>query len=166
MLSTGWPRTLRRMTTERNIVIAQIGVVVRDLRAAMEAYRRTCGWEPWRIYELTEPLHSDTSVRGDPVAYSMRVGVTSAGGVDFELIQPLDGPSQYKEFLEEKGEGLHHVLLRDGDGGPLDAASLGLPALMAGRVGDASYAYLDGQAELKTIVEVVNGAVQPTGVYP
>lgn len=29
------------------------------------------GWGPWRIYDLREPLHHDTSVRGEPVRYSM-----------------------------------------------------------------------------------------------
>ena len=32
-----------------------------------------------------------------------------AGPVVFELLQPLEGPSIYKEWLEERGEGLHHV---------------------------------------------------------
>ena len=32
-----------------------------------------------------------------------------AGPIVFELIQPLDGPSIYKEWLDEHGEGLHHV---------------------------------------------------------
>ena len=29
-------------------------------------------------------------------------------GLVFELVQPLDGPSIYKEFLEEHGEGVQH----------------------------------------------------------
>ena len=32
-----------------------------------------------------------------------------AGPVVFELLQPLDGPSIYKEWLEEHGEGLQHI---------------------------------------------------------
>ena len=31
------------------------------------------------------------------------------GAVDFELLQPDDKPSTWKTFLEEHGEGVHHV---------------------------------------------------------
>ena len=33
----------------------------------------------------------------------------SVNGVRFEFIEPLDGESPWKDFLEEKGEGVHHI---------------------------------------------------------
>ena len=101
----------------------------------------------------------------------MTTAVTRAGGIDFELIEPGEGPSPYKEFLEQKGEGLHHVMCRrqDDDNGEVMAAlrSSGLPELMAGRVAETGeYAYFDAQEELKLIVEAMKGRVRPTRVYP
>jgi hypothetical protein len=34
---------------------------------------------------------------------------THVGEMGFEPLQPLEGPSIYKEWLDEHGEGLHHV---------------------------------------------------------
>ncbi len=154
-------------------VVTQVAVVVRDLEAAMRAYHRTFGWGPWRIYDLREPLHHDTSVRGEPVRYSMRTAVTRVGGLDFELVEPLEGPSPYKEFLEEKGERLHHIMCQAADGQDFDVAArlaeCGLPELMSGAVGDeATYAYHDGTGDdLKVIVETMvgRGRVAPSGVF-
>ena len=33
---------------------------------------------------------------------------THVGDMGFELLQPLEGPSIYREWLDEHGEGLHH----------------------------------------------------------
>lgn len=155
------------------VVVTQVAVVVRDLEAAMRAYHRTFGWGPWRIYDLCEPLHHDTSVRGEPARYSMRTAVTQVGGLNFELVEPLEGQSPYKEFLEEKGEGLHHIMCQTAEGEDFDVAArlaeCGLPVLMSGAVGDAAtYAYHDGTSDgLKVIVETMvgRGHVAPSGVF-
>ena len=31
------------------------------------------------------------------------------GSLEIELIQPLEGQSPHKEFLDSKGEGIHHI---------------------------------------------------------
>jgi 4-hydroxyphenylpyruvate dioxygenase-like putative hemolysin len=35
--------------------------------------------------------------------------VAKVGELEFELIQPLEGESPQKEFLDRKGEGIHHL---------------------------------------------------------
>ncbi len=43
----------------------------------------------------------------------MRVGFGFSGGVLIELLQQTnDGASPFRDFLEERGEGLHHVMPR------------------------------------------------------
>ena len=51
-------------------------------------------------------------MQGKPVDYDMdlRLAATEKGIVQpIELIQPVEGESDYKKFLDEKGEGVHHV---------------------------------------------------------
>jgi methylmalonyl-CoA/ethylmalonyl-CoA epimerase len=103
--------------TAVGVVVKQIAIVVRDLDATMREYHRAFAWGPWRIYDFRHLPHHDTHVRGKVVAYSMRTAVTRVGGVDLELVEPLEGPSQYQEFLDQKGEGLHHIMCQDSDGG-------------------------------------------------
>jgi methylmalonyl-CoA/ethylmalonyl-CoA epimerase len=141
------------------VVVTQVALVVRDLEAAMAAYGRVLGWGPWRVYDFTELPHTNTTVRGEPVDYTMRTAVTRVGGLDLELVEPGEGPSQYQEFLAEHGEGLHHLMCQDDSAAPDDPVATrltehGLAPLMSGSVGDAgtSYTYFDGGARLGGLI--------------
>src|SRR5262245_10595958 len=76
----------------------------------MRSYDELCGWEPWYVYAYTPPF-LDGELRGQPAEFTYLGAEVQAGPVWFELLQPLEGRSLYTEFLEEKGEGLHHVLV-------------------------------------------------------
>jgi hypothetical protein len=62
------------------VVLTQVAVVVRDLEPAMEAYSRVLGWGHWRVYDFNELPHTDTTVRGEPVNYTMRTAVPGGEG--------------------------------------------------------------------------------------
>ena len=47
-------------------------------------------------------------VRGAPAAWTLRL-VLNSRSPQFEVIRPLDGPSVHADWLEERGEGFHHV---------------------------------------------------------
>jgi len=86
----------------------QVCVVSRDIRRTMEGYVKL-GIGPWRVYTFSPDTVINATYRGKPEKYSMRLALTMTGGTMWEIIQPLDGPSIYKEFLEAHGEGIHHV---------------------------------------------------------
>lgn len=94
----------------QSVSIRQLAVVVRDLDATVAAYHRIFGWGPWRILDVAKVPHRDTHVRGVPAAYDMRSAVTTVGDLDFEIIEPGAGPSPYREFLDTRGLGLHHII--------------------------------------------------------
>ena len=43
--------------------------------------------------------------------YSMKLALAWTQDFMWEVVQPLEGPSIYKEFLAKRGEGMHHVLI-------------------------------------------------------
>jgi len=95
----------------------------------------------------------------------MKLALAPVGSMKLELIQPLEGESIYKEFLEEKGEGVHHIASYEVD--DLDRAlagfkELGIKVLQSGTWSGASFAYLDTEELLGTIVELV----KRVGEYP
>jgi hypothetical protein len=96
---------------------------------------------PGGLYLFEAPRHHHTILRGKQVECSMQVAATQVGGVHFELIEPLDGPSIYKEFLETHGQGVHHIACsgpRSGYEENLEYfESNGLNILMGGRIGDS-----------------------------
>jgi 4-hydroxyphenylpyruvate dioxygenase-like putative hemolysin len=153
--------------------VLQVGIVVKDLQKAMERYWDIFGIGPWRIYTFQPPLLSKTTVRGKPVPYTMKLALTQIGNIQWELIQPLTGPSIYKEFLEQKGEGLHHVAcdVEDYDQTVAALKKHGIGILMGGSTKVDTYAYMDTEKDLGTIIEIYKRPAKfkmtvPEATYP
>ncbi|MFI5420994.1 MAG: VOC family protein, partial [Nitrososphaerales archaeon] len=94
--------------------------------------------------------------------------------VDFEIQEPLEGPSNYKEFLEQHGEGLHHVSgvspKEDVHAALKDFKRQGIDVAMSGRLGDdIEFYYMDTEPMLKMVAETVSGhaiSMKPAWTYP
>jgi catechol 2,3-dioxygenase-like lactoylglutathione lyase family enzyme len=157
------------------LAISQIAIVVNDIDAALERYHRVLGWGPWNVYEHKPPSLHDTYVRGKPVDYTMIGAEAHVGQVDVELLQPVDGPSIYKEWLEEHGEGMHHIAVmrhtpEESKETRRHFGDLGADVLMEGRIGESiHFYYLDTGPLLKVIFESGTGHavdLKPVRVYP
>jgi methylmalonyl-CoA/ethylmalonyl-CoA epimerase len=141
--------------------LSQIGIVVRDLETAMRHYWHVLGIGPWRVYTYGDPVLKEMTYRGKAQPYRMRLALTQAGPLIVELIQSLEGPNIYDEFLDRHGEGLHHVMtiVDDFDATVAKLRAAGYEMLQSGRGfganGDGDFAYFDTTADLGTIYEVV-----------
>ncbi len=86
------------------------GVVVRDIDKAI-AYLESIGIGPfgmpggqkWIDIPFKGELH------GNPAEWSVKISNADVGDHQIELLQPSGGPSALQEFLDESGEGVHHV---------------------------------------------------------
>lgn len=86
---------------------AQMGYVVRDIRAAMDAWIEH-GVGPWFYFEKVETDYF--RYRGADSPMQMSVAIANTGALQIELIeQRNDAPSLYKEFLDSGREGFQHV---------------------------------------------------------
>lgn len=88
--------------------IVHVCVVVRDVEKTAEAFAEKFGIGPWRIRVMHTPS-SRASVRGKPVDYTLKFGHARVGPVILELVETLEGKTIYQEYLEEHGEGIHHI---------------------------------------------------------
>lgn len=151
--------------------VVQVCVVVKDIQKAMERYW-DFGIGPWAIYSFQSPELTNTTLHGKPAKYSMKLAIAMIGNMMWELIEPLEGPSTYKEFLEQKGDGLHHVLLAVDNFDKTIAAmeKKGVGVLMKGDWKGLTYAYLDTEKELGAILEIFKplewAPPQPEATYP
>ena len=61
--------------------------------------------------------------------------------MQLELVQPPEGPSIYKDWLDENGESIHHVnfLVDDVDDSSAKLAGLGFESIQSGRFGPTEY---------------------------
>src|SRR3712207_6292379 len=115
--------------------IDQVAVVVRDLDQALERYTNEFGFGPWAVYTFSPDWIRDMTFRGKEQGYAMRLAICNVGRVQYELIEPVEGPNSYEEFLDERGEGLHHLgyFVEDIDAEIQAMESKGFPLLQSGR---------------------------------
>ncbi len=138
----------------------QIGIVVTDIEQAMRRWGQVFDCGPWSVYTYGPAILRDPTFRGAEGTFEMRLALAGAGP-QIELIEPLTGPSLYHEWLDEHGEGLHHIGMRvpDLQAGIRDVAERGWDVLQSGRGygldGDGGFAYLDTTAELGVILELI-----------
>jgi methylmalonyl-CoA/ethylmalonyl-CoA epimerase len=156
--------------------ISQIAIVVHDIEEMLEKYHRVLGWGPWNVYEHKPPALHDTYLRGERVDFTMIGAEAHVGPIVVELIQPLEGPSIYSEWLETHGEGLHHIAVMCATPQASEATrerfleKAGAEILMEGRIGETiHFYYLDSEPTLKVIFESGSGHavdLKPSYVYP
>ncbi|WP_225073628.1 VOC family protein [Desulfuromonas sp. CSMB_57] len=153
--------------------VLQIAMVVKDCDAAVRIWADKYGIGPWKIYEFNPDTVQDMIIRGEKVDYAMRLALCDIGGVQWELIQPKDHKSIYAEFLQQHGEGLHHVAF--GTENYSDAVRFyeeqGLPVLQGGHWQGLTYTYLDSLKDLNLVAEIYDlkpdfAWPEPQDVYP
>lgn len=141
--------------------VDQVAVVVKDIDRAMERYVEELGIGPWSVYTFSPDWIQDMTFRGKEQGYSMILALTQVGDVMYELIQPVQGPSSYEEFLNERGEGLHHLgyFVDDIDEAIKEMEGKGFSLLQSGRnfgtEGDGAYAYFETEGALGHIIEAI-----------
>ncbi len=155
--------------------VDQVAVVVRDLDAAMRKYSDEFGIGPWSVYTFSPDWIQAMTFRGKEQGYTMKLALADAGGMMYELIEPVEGPNSYQEFLDESGEGLHHLgyFVEDIDEAIEEMEQKGYPLLQSGRGfgvdGDGGYAYFETEKSLGCIIEAINlprEMPEPERVFP
>jgi catechol 2,3-dioxygenase-like lactoylglutathione lyase family enzyme len=137
--------------------IDQVCIVVRDLQKTIEHYWNYFGIGPWKIFLLQEPLLREMTIKGEPAKYKMHVAMCQMENVYIEIIQPVSGDTLYKEFLEEKGEGLHHLgfFVENLDREMERFEAKGFRAIQTGRFQGGGFAYFDTQEKFGTLFELI-----------
>ena len=80
-------------------------------------YKRTLaglamlGVGPWRVYTCSPTDTTNQTYRGKPTPFTIRFCYAdiTPGGIVYEVIQPISGPTIFQNFLDKQGEGVHHI---------------------------------------------------------
>ena len=81
-------------------------VVVEDIEKASKLLSSIWGLGPWQVMDYIPSRHEVTV---GPFPMSLRWALAKLETIVLELIQPLTGNTFWAKFLEEHGEGLHHI---------------------------------------------------------
>lgn len=144
----------------RDLVVAQIAFLVPDLETAAARWSGTFGLSDWYVFTYTGRSVPKLRYRGGPGTFGMRLAFAGTGP-QVELVQPLQGPSIYHEWIEARGYGPHHIGVRV----PSIAATVGamadagIEAIQEGHGygvrGDGGFAYFDTLEAYGVIIEAI-----------
>ncbi|AYN30659.1 hypothetical protein DUI70_0156 [Streptomyces albus] len=130
-----------------------------DLEAALQHWTSVLGVGPFFRIGV-QPLNG-FRYAGVPSEAAISVALAQSGGIQIELIQPLDEhPSAFRDFRRAGREGLQHVAFwpTDFDAALMHAAERGLSVLQEGRSGsggaDERFVYLRQEGHPGTMVEL------------
>ena len=88
----------------------QICVIVDDLERYAENYRTILGFDVPHDVQITELYdHTQGTYYGKPLNARAKIVSWMMGKVAFEILQPLDEPSEWMDYLKKHGPGIHHV---------------------------------------------------------
>jgi hypothetical protein len=93
--------------------VYQLGYVVRDIEKACKHYESVFGTGPFS--DVIDVDMDGALLRGKPVETAIKVAFVQSGDVQIELIEPVRGQNPYTEFLEARGEGIHHLAYKVDD---------------------------------------------------
>ena len=138
--------------------VTQIGIIVKDIETTAKKYAEFLGLPVPPIFETGELHESQATYNGKPCPARAKLAFLKVGEtLDIELIQPDGQPSTWQEFLDTKGEGVHHIAfgIKDTAGKTKKLAELGMPLVQKGEYEGGRYAYFDAIKDLKLIIETL-----------
>lgn len=144
-----------------NNQIAQVGFIVRDIEKSKKVFAEffgvpvppTCDGGPYNI--------TGTTVNGKPAPdANCQMAFFDVGpNTQIELIQPNGVKSTWQDFLDEHGEGIHHIAfkVKNMDLKISNFEKSGMNCVQRGKYGDGGgeYAYMDAYKDMKCLIELL-----------
>jgi catechol 2,3-dioxygenase-like lactoylglutathione lyase family enzyme len=159
MVVTGFAERAQTQDTRKlgNNVVLHIAFVVRDVEKSARTYADLFGVDVPKA-SLTDPLEkTNIQFNGKPTTGRAKLAFLRLENITVELIEPVGGPSSWQEFLQKRGEGVHHIAFKV-KGMDEDIARLerkGGRMVQRGDFTGGSYSYVDLTKQLGVIVELL-----------
>ncbi len=141
-----------------NVSIMQVALIVRDIEKTSKAFAEVFGVDV-PAWSITDPMEqSHTNYRGEPTEARCKLAFFDIGkGVQLELIEPDGKPSIWQEYLDQHGEGVHHIAFPAKDMRKQVAAfeANGMPEVQRGDFTGGCYSYIDSTKQLNVLIELL-----------
>ena len=142
-------------------VVAQVGILCHDIEKTARIYADFLGVDMPKI-QITDVLEkAQTRYKGKPSTARAKLAFFKVGPtIELELIEPTEEPSTWRDDLNRKGEGVHHIAFVI-KGMKEKIAALeknGMALLQTGEYTGGRYAYVDANRDLKVVLELLENA--------
>ena len=150
----------------------QVGVVVRDMERSIKYLSEIFGIGPFRVIEWPPKDRTNIQKRyyDEPGNFTARMAFTALGPIELELIQPLDGESIWADFLDEHGEGIHHIRFNTTDHeaviGYLAEQGIRVAQLGSGLRPGTVWVNFDTQSKVGFTIEIMKAIAGTDGKTP
>lgn len=142
-------------------ILTQVGFIVKDIEMSKKKFAEFFGVPVPDHFDGGKFEITGTTVNGQaaPDANCYMAFFDVGEHTQIELIQPNGVKSTWQDFLDEHGEGVHHIAfgVKGMDDKISTCESFGMTCVQRGKYGDGSgeYAYLDATKDLKVLVELL-----------
>ncbi|MFX0057187.1 MAG: VOC family protein [Candidatus Hodarchaeota archaeon] len=132
--------------------INQLGYVYRDIDKQIKILENVYGLPKFAVFDYND---SPCKYRGKDSNIVTKLAYSRMLGVQFELIQLIEGECVFKEFLDSGREGLHHfgVFVDDIDSIIKEFLDKGYELLHERIIGKQKTAYFNTEKELGILIE-------------
>jgi hypothetical protein len=140
--------------------VDQIGVLVPSITDALALHLSVWRGVEWKVWDYGEGTVVQVTYRGVVVKGSWRAALNSATP-QLELIESVQGPSIYEEWIDDHGYGLHHlgIVVESIDDAVAQMGDAGFEPIQSGfgfgLDGDGGFTYFDTAPQLGFVVEAI-----------
>jgi len=78
--------------------LKHIGIAVNNINETLEVFEKTLGLKHEKTLTLDER--------------KLKIALLDLGGIKIELLQPMDKEGTIAKFLQNRGEGIHHIAFK------------------------------------------------------
>ncbi|MCC8164100.1 MAG: VOC family protein [Lachnospiraceae bacterium] len=145
--------------------ITQINVVTDDVDRTVRELTQLLHIGPWSIGTLNNRSVTNPGILVDgelvEPEFHFQLGITFYSNIEFEVIQPVKGPTVYQSYLDRHGCGFHHIKEvvppERWEETLSDYQEKGMKLSIKGQVGPTKFAYLDSEKDFDFVVELGDG---------
>jgi catechol 2,3-dioxygenase-like lactoylglutathione lyase family enzyme len=147
--------------------IMQICFVTDDLEASLSWFADLTGKTASHIGKAADPDEAGAVYHGRPAAVGCRLAIFQFENIDVEFLEPGPEKSAWRDLLEEKGPGVHHIAFktRNLTKRAKSLTDKGFAELQRAEFdgGGGRYAYFDTTADLGIQIELLewNADMEP-----
>ncbi len=138
--------------------IIHVAIIVKDIEKAGKVWADLLGLEKPVAVETDDWDSTHMMFRGKPAKGKAKFAFLNLENMILELIEPTNGYSTWKDFLEKNGEGIHHLGFEVRSMKEMidKFKKTGISVEQKGDFEGGSYVYFDSKNNLGAIIELIS----------
>lgn len=139
--------------------ITQVCIMAEDVERVAQNYADILGFILPDVQTTLRHDETEATYYGAPTDARAKMAIFDVGRIQFEIMQPLEPPSAWNDYLEQHGDGIHHIAFFVQDAEVItqsfidEGYKVTQYGLFTGKSG--SYTYLNTDRDLGIVIELL-----------